>query len=124
MMPPLTVPLDVAASRRSRTETPPIDVWTTEEYYGSILDDMRNQMRVVLLVFGVICSVAVLLIFCIFYMIVTAKQKDIAIMKSCGASSQAAASIFIGFGACVGLCGSVMGLMLGTLITNNVNILE
>lgn len=103
---------------------PALHVELRQRMYKSIFEDLRNQLRIVLLIFGVICSVAVLLIFCIFYMIVTAKQKDIAIIKSCGASSTSAASIFAGFGACVGIIGSAIGVILAIVITTNSNVLE
>ncbi|MBN1796682.1 MAG: ABC transporter permease [Sedimentisphaerales bacterium] len=103
---------------------PALRIELRERMYRNIFEDLRNQLTVILLIFGVICSVAVLLIFCIFYMIVTAKQKDIAIIKSCGASSVSAAAIFAGFGACVGVVGSVLGAVLGIIITNNINVLE
>lgn len=103
---------------------PTLVIRMQQDWHRELFEDLRNQMRVVLLIFGVICSVAVLLIFCIFYMIVTAKQKDIAVIKSCGASSTAAAMIFAGFGACVGIAGSGLGVILGIIITKNVNVLE
>jgi len=103
---------------------PALNVEMRERLYQNIFEDLRNQLAVVLLIFGVICSVAVLLIFCIFYMIVMARQKDIAIIKSCGASSISAASIFGGFGACVGIIGAAVGVLGGIIITRNVNVLE
>ena len=75
-----------------------------------------------MLIFMVICSVVVLLIFCIFYMIVETRLKDIAIIKSCGATSVSAAMIFLGFGGCVGLVGSILGIVLGAIVTNRINI--
>ena len=86
--------------------------------------ELRKQMAVLLLIFGVICSVAILLIFCIFYMIVITKQKDIAIIKSCGATSGTAALIFTGFGTCVGIVGSGFGILFGYIVTRNINTLE
>lgn len=86
--------------------------------------ELHKQMSVLLLIFGVICSVVILLIFCIFYMIVMSKQKDIAIIKSCGATSSSAALIFTGFGACVGVVGSVFGILIGYVVTRNINTLE
>ena len=86
--------------------------------------ELHMQMSVLLLIFGVICSVVILLIFCIFYMIVMTKQKDIAIIKSCGATSGSAALIFTGFGACVGVVGSALGILIGYVVTRNINTLE
>lgn len=105
-------------------DVPHLAIHTSQDWYADVFEDLRNQLRVVLLIFGVICSVAVLLIFCIFYMIVTARQKDIAIVKSCGASSTAAASIFAGFGTCVGIVGAALGIIIGTAVTLNINVLE
>ncbi len=95
-----------------------------QELHSRYFSEVFKQMGVVMLIFGVICSVAILLVFCIFYMIVESKRKDIAIMKSCGASGWSAASIFTGFGACVGLVGSGAGIVIGYLVTRNVNTLE
>jgi len=65
-----------------------------------------------------------MLIFCILYMIVITRQKDIAIIKSCGVSNSAVASVFLGFGAFIGIIGSVLGFILGSLITKNINTIE
>jgi lipoprotein-releasing system permease protein len=88
------------------------------------LEIIRKQMSVLMLILGVICSVGVLLVFCIFYMIVITRQKDIAIVKSCGASNGAVVSIFLGFGVCVGIAGSVIGAVLGYIVIRNINTLE
>ena len=76
------------------------------------------------MIFGVVSLGVVLLIFCIFYMIVRLKQKDIAIIKSCGAAGSSVAWIFVGFGACVGIAGSGVGVVLGYVVTKNVNTIE
>jgi lipoprotein-releasing system permease protein len=57
-------------------------------------------------------------------MIVRLKQKDIAIIKSCGAPSGSVAFIFVGFGACVGIVGSGIGVAVGCVVTKNVNAFE
>ncbi len=97
---------------------------TVHELRGDFFAELHKQMQIVMLIFGVICSVAVLLIFCIFYMIVETKLKDIAIIKSCGATNAAAASIFVGFGACVGIVGSALGILIGFVIIKNINAIE
>ncbi|UCF44383.1 MAG: FtsX-like permease family protein [Planctomycetota bacterium] len=99
-------------------------IWVSEGPDEQFYAELRKQMAVLLLIFGVICSVTVLLIFCIFYMIVMTKQKDIAIIKSCGAASGSAAWIFMGFGICVGIVGSAFGIVLGYVVTKNINTLE
>jgi lipoprotein-releasing system permease protein len=99
-------------------------IWVSQKSEEGFYAELRKQMAVLLLIFGVICSVTVLLIFCIFYMIVVTKQKDVAIIKSCGAASSSAAFIFFGFGACVGIVGSALGIVLGYVVTRNINTLE
>jgi lipoprotein-releasing system permease protein len=84
----------------------------------------RKQMRLLWLIFGVVSLGVVLLVFCIFYMIVTTKQKDIAIIKSCGGASSSVAWIFVVFGGCVGIIGSAFGTVIGCIITKNVNTIE
>ena len=83
-----------------------------------------QQMNVLLVIFGVVSFGVVLLIFCIFSLIVRLKQKDIAVIKSCGISSTSVALIFVGFGACVGAVGSGIGVFLGYIITININTIE
>ena len=88
------------------------------------LQELTKQLGILMLIFGVISSVAILLVFCIFYMIVETKLKDIAIIKSCGAGSSAVALIFTAFGGTVGLAGAILGIAAGYLITININIIE
>jgi lipoprotein-releasing system permease protein len=88
------------------------------------LYELKKQLGILLLIFGVICSVAILLVFCIFYMIVETKLKDIAIIKSCGAGSSAVALVFTAFGGCVGITGSAIGIIIGFVITKNINAIE
>ncbi|MHC4394084.1 MAG: ABC transporter permease [Planctomycetota bacterium] len=104
----------------ARTQVMVVEQEIDTEYFT----ELHKQKGVLLLIFGVICSVAILLIFCIFYMIVMTKQKDIAIIKSCGATSGAAALIFTAFGAYVGIVGSAFGILIGYIVTTNINTLE
>lgn len=99
-------------------------VQTAQEMQHQYVVEIRKQMGILLLVFGVISFSVVVLVFCIFYMIVRLKRKDVAIMKSCGASSTAVAWIFLGFGITVGLMGAGLGAVLGYLITVNINTIE
>ena len=104
----------------ARTQIMVVQKEINPEYFA----ELHKQRWILLLIFGVICLVAVLLIFCIFYMIVMTKQKDIAIIKSCGATSSSAALIFTGFGACVGVVGSAFGILFGYIVIRNINTLE
>ena len=103
--------------------TPPIWVSTVREDFD-YLGELHKQLAILLLIFGVVCSVTVLLIFCIFYMIVETRLKDIAIIKSCGAAAGSAAFIFLGFAGCVGIIGSALGIIIGYIVTTNINTIE
>ena len=97
---------------------------TAKQMQSRYVAELRKQMGVLLLIFGVVSFGVVMLVFCIFYMIVRLKQRDIAIIKSCGATSSSAALIFVGFGAFVGIIGSALGTGLGYIVTKNINKIE
>jgi lipoprotein-releasing system permease protein len=97
---------------------------TAKEMQKPFVAAYRKQMGILLVIFGVVSIGVILLVFCIFYMIVRLKQKDIGIIKSCGATSRSVAFIFVGFGACVGAIGSGIGVVLGYVITRDINTIE
>jgi lipoprotein-releasing system permease protein len=97
---------------------------TAKQMQGRFMAEVRKQMGVLLLIFGVVSMSAVLLVFCIFYMIVETRRKDVAILKSCGATSTAVAIIFTGFGVFVGILGALFGTAIGYLVTKNINVVE
>ena len=100
------------------------EVVTALEMQRQYIDAFRQQMGLLLLIFGVISFSVVVLVFCIFYMIVRLKRRDIAVIKSCGAASMSVAWIFLGFGITVGLLGAGIGTILGYAITKNINAIE
>ena len=100
------------------------EIITAVEKQAQYTAELRKQMGVLLVVFGIISAGIVVLIFCIFYMIVKAKQKDLAIIKSIGGSASDITSIFLLFGSLVGFVGASAGLLVGFVITSNVNVVE
>jgi len=103
------------------TQLDPIRVETWEERQGSFLAAVEHEKVLLLFLFGIISLVAVFLIFCIFYMIVAEKTRDIGILKSIGASSGGVAMIFLGYGLVIGIIGGALGLMFGYLVIHNIN---
>jgi len=99
-------------------------VSTAAQMTAMAINELQKQMAVLMLIFGVLSSAAILLIFCIFYMIVMTKRRDIGIIKSCGLSRFSVASIFLAFGLCLGVVGSALGVVLGTIVTHNINYVE
>ncbi|MCD6392582.1 MAG: FtsX-like permease family protein [Planctomycetes bacterium] len=99
-------------------------VESSKKMQARLIAEYKKQMAMLMLIFGVVSGGVVILIFCIFYLIVMTKQKDIAIVKSCGLGSGAVATMFVLFGFAVGAAGSALGVGLGCLVTKNVNTVE
>jgi lipoprotein-releasing system permease protein len=99
-------------------------VRTWEESQAKWMGAIEKEMVLVTFLFGMISVVAVFLIFCIFYMIVVEKTRDIGIIKSVGATSSGVAAIFLGYGAVIGILGAALGLLIGYLIVHNINTLH
>jgi len=99
-------------------------ITTAKELQSPYVVELRKQMRILLFIFGIVDCSVVLLIICIFYMIVRLKQRDIAIIKSCGAAGGSVCWIFVAFGFCVGVIGSFFGALLGYVVTKNINTIE
>lgn len=100
------------------------NVYTAMQLQGPVVAEIKKQMGVLLVIFGVVSFSVVVLVFCIFYMMVKLKQRDVAVIKSCGASSASVVWLFLGFGVSVGVAGSVLGMILGYVITRNINEIE
>ncbi len=97
---------------------------TSKQMQAQYVAEFRKQMDILMLIFGVVSLSVVMLIFCIFYMIVVTRLKDIAIIKSCGATDFSAGIIFFGFGGCVGIGGGILGTIIAAIITRNINVIE
>ncbi len=99
----------------------PIDVVTWEEENKQWLGAVEKETALVTFLFGMISIVAIFLIFCIFYMIVVEKTKDIGIIKSVGATSTGVAGIFLGYGMAIGIVGGLLGLLVSYFIVKYIN---
>ena len=101
--------------------TDPVQVQTWEEMQHDILQAVEHEKGLLVILFGIISVVAIFLIFCIFFMIVMEKTRDIGIIKSVGATSGHVAGIFLGYGLTIGVLGGGMGLLLAYLVVHNIN---
>ena len=97
---------------------------TAREMQRLYVAEFEKQKHVLEVTFGVISFSVVVLVFCIFHMMVKLKQKDIAIVKSCGAANSSVIGLFLGFGVSIGVAGSGLGAVLGYPITRNINQIE
>jgi lipoprotein-releasing system permease protein len=100
-------------------DDPEVQTWRDSQ--RTWLDAVENEKLLTVFLFGIISLVAVFLIFCIFFMIVAEKTKDIGIIKSVGASAGGVAGIFLGYGLAIGVVGGGLGLLGGYLIVHNIN---
>ena len=99
----------------------PYTVMTWQETHARFLGQVEKEKVLMTFLFGIISVVAIFLIFCIFYMIVVEKTRDIGIVKSVGATSSGVAGIFLGYGASIGIVGAGLGLLASFLIVHNIN---
>lgn len=98
---------------------PYVETW--RENKAMWIGAVEHEKILVVFLFSMISVVAVFLIFCIFYMIVVEKTRDIGIIKSVGATASGVAGIFLGYGAAIGVVGAGLGFASGFLIVRNIN---
>lgn len=91
---------------------------------AQLIAEYHKQMQMLMMIFGLVSAGVVLLVFCIFYLIVMTKQKDVAILKSCGMSSSAVGGLYVFFGLAIGAVGAALGVVLGYAVTLNINAIE
>ena len=96
----------------------------TRDLNARMIGEYKKQMKVLLFIFGLVSMGIILLVFCVFYLIVMTRRKDIGILKSCGLSSPSVAAMFVLFGTVVGIVGVIAGIGLGWLIIENINGIE
>jgi lipoprotein-releasing system permease protein len=84
-------------------------VGTWEEQQVDFIDAVKHEVVLTTSLFGIVSMVAVLMIFCIFYMIVIEKTKDIGILKSTGATGWGILQLFLGYGLAIGVVGAALG---------------
>jgi lipoprotein-releasing system permease protein len=92
-----------------------------EDEQGPFIKAVQSEVVITTGLFSVMSLVAVLLIFCIFYMIVVEKTKDIGIIKSVGATGGGIMALFLGYGLAIGVVGSALGVALSFAIVRNIN---
>jgi len=94
---------------------------TWEEKQWAFISAVEKEKVLMLILFGVISVVAIFLILCIFYMIVVEKTRDIGILKSIGGSAGGVAAVFLSYGAAIGVVGSALGILLGSVFVHYIN---
>jgi lipoprotein-releasing system permease protein len=111
-----------AAISRAAGPTALVADWTQRDssYWGALKVE-RNVMRLILML---IVAIAALNIISGLTMLVKNKGRDIAILRTMGASQASILRIFVMAGASIGLSGTLAGLLLGVLFCANITTIQ
>jgi ABC-type lipoprotein release transport system permease subunit len=101
-----------------------VEFHTSEEQQAQFIAAVEKERNLVTTLFAVISAVAIFLVLCIFYMIVTEKTRDIGTLKSIGATAGGVAGIFLAYGAAIGVVGASLGLWIGTVFVHRINAIQ
>lgn len=101
-----------------------VSVYTWEGLQRHFIAAVEKEKVLVTFLFGLISVVAIVLVGCIFYMIVEKKTRDIGILKALGASRRGVAAMFIAYAGAVGVVGSILGTLIGSLFVWNINAIQ
>ncbi|ABA88498.1 lipoprotein release ABC transporter, membrane protein [Syntrophotalea carbinolica DSM 2380] len=107
-------------TRRLRESLPyPYLVSSWEDLFGSFLSALKLEKLGLFIVLGIIVLVAAFNIATTLIMIVMEKHKDIAILRSMGATSRSILRIFVFQGLIIGTLGTLLGMLLGVTLASN-----
>ncbi len=97
------------------------DYWakTWEDMNKSLFSALRMEKTVMIIILLFIILVAVFSMVSTLIMLVMEKRRDIAILKAMGARSTQVMKIFLIHGLAIGIAGTLMGLVLGLLVSYN-----
>ena len=101
-----------------------VEAHTWEDMQRTFIQAVEKEKVLVTFLFGLISMVAIVLVGCIFYMIVEKKTKDIGILKAIGASGEGVGGLFVVYAGAVGLVGSLLGLLVGSVFVWNINAIQ
>ncbi len=98
-----------------------IRILTWEDLNRTMINAVRTETTVVLVVFSFISLTAVFLVLAIFWAMISEKTRDIGVLRSIGASKGGIAGLWLGYGLAIGIVGSVLGLAAAYTIVININ---
>ncbi len=100
---------------------PGVSVQTWRERQRDVIAPIEKQRTLTVIMFTIMSSAMVFLILVIFYSIVVQKTREIGLLKALGASHGGVAGIFLGYGAAVGVVGSIIGTIGGYYFVKHIN---
>jgi len=100
---------------------PGLTINTWREQQRSFTGPVEKERELMRTLFSIVYLVVAALILSIFWSIVYEKTRDIGILRSIGASRGSIVWIFLQYSLVIGIAGALLGLLLGWLITKNIN---
>jgi lipoprotein-releasing system permease protein len=113
-------PIDTLVYPPSRHE-PGLTINTWEAQQASFTGPVEKERELMRTLFSIVYLVVAALILSIFWSIVFEKTRDIGILRSIGSSRASIVWIFLQYSAVIGIVGSLLGLLIGWVITKNIN---
>lgn len=95
--------------------------WEEEPDLKFFIAAVKKETSLVLVLFGLISMVSVVLLFSIFWSMVSEKTKDVGVLRALGAGRGGVAWLFMRYGLLLGIVGSLVGVALAYLIVTNIN---
>jgi lipoprotein-releasing system permease protein len=95
--------------------------WTQQ--HANFFKAIQLEKRMMFIVLALIIMVAAFNIVSTMVMVVTDKQKDIAVLRTLGATPASIQAIFIIQGLIIGIIGATLGLALGVLLSLNIGVI-
>jgi lipoprotein-releasing system permease protein len=98
-----------------------IGIETWEDANRMMIEAVKKETGLVLMIFTFISFTAVFLVFAIFWAMISEKTKDIGILRALGASRLGVAWVWLRYGLAIGVVGSLFGGLLAWAIVTNIN---
>ena len=94
-----------------------------QQTHGTLFQAIKLEKRLITLMLFLIITVAAFNILSTLVMTVKTKEKEIAILKTMGCSKVQLTFIFLTLGLIIGLMGTFAGLLIGLVVTPNIDVL-
>jgi lipoprotein-releasing system permease protein len=107
-----SIAMELAGTLRQRSY---VTDWTRQ--HSSFFSSIRLSKSIMFVILSMVVAVAAFNIVSTLVMVVRDKKGDIAILRSFGASPRSIVALFASQGTLIGVAGTLLGLMLGLLVT-------
>ncbi len=102
----------------------PIFIQTWEDKNAGFATALRTEQIAMRFIFGIVVIIAVFPVLAAMIMLVKNKSKDIAILRTIGATSGSVLRVFLMSGAAIGVFGTFVGVVLGILFCLNIGVVQ